>query len=221
LKTHFDGPSGLLKQNVVAKRGVELSIEGKRLRILKGEEVNICQSGKWEQLEVKIMTRAAGIKIIGAWHHEDEDYGKHDPLRRSCAEPARFEFSRRQRNVFKLTERRYVPFMSALAYIVKRTKATLFFGVHHKHIYISDFGRPLRTYRNLDCYRFWSYFPALHSTTANQLVGLHVVKSSNIARDKTFCLVPHIRVSRDALMKPVVHPRQVESYSDGIDDERF
>jgi L-histidine Nalpha-methyltransferase / hercynylcysteine S-oxide synthase len=81
LQTHFDEHSGFLKQNFVAKRNIELLIEGKRFQILKGEEINICQSGKWDQREVKLAIEAAGIQITGDWHHEDGDYGKPIHLR--------------------------------------------------------------------------------------------------------------------------------------------
>lgn len=76
VSTQFDESSGLLLQKFVAKGSMELSIDGRRLQIGRGEEINICQSGKWEQSEVKLMANAGGLKIVGEWHHEDGDYGE-------------------------------------------------------------------------------------------------------------------------------------------------
>jgi L-histidine Nalpha-methyltransferase / hercynylcysteine S-oxide synthase len=97
LQTHFDEHSGLLKQNFVAKRNIELLVERKRLQIHKGEEVNICQSGKWDQREVKLVAEAAAIQMTGDWHHEDGDYGKPIHLRLQQNEQATQHIQTNQR----------------------------------------------------------------------------------------------------------------------------
>ena len=80
LSTHFDESSGLLLQNVVAKRSLDLLIDGKHLKILRGGEVNICQSGKWERQQLQVLIETGGLQIVKDWQHEDEDYGESNIL---------------------------------------------------------------------------------------------------------------------------------------------
>lgn len=76
LSTHFDESSGLLLQNFVTKRSLDLLINGKNISIIRGEEINICQSGKWPRQQVRILLETGGLQILEEWQHEDEDYGE-------------------------------------------------------------------------------------------------------------------------------------------------
>ncbi len=76
LSTQFDESSGLLLQNFVAKRSLNLLIDGKYFKILRGEVLNICQSGKFQRQQVQTLLETGGLQIVEEWQHEDEDYGE-------------------------------------------------------------------------------------------------------------------------------------------------
>jgi uncharacterized SAM-dependent methyltransferase len=113
LRTRFDEASGVLNQNFLARRNIEVVADRKRVHVLEGEEINICQSGKWGQPQVKLMMEAAGIQITREWQHEEGDYGMsaHLPADIQCpsSEGVRGYWSR-------LTKDRYLLIRAHLGY---------------------------------------------------------------------------------------------------------
>jgi len=73
--TTFDISKGILTQDYVAKRYLEISMGHESFRIRQGEHVNICQSGKWNSEKVSSLARLSEIRVLVQWQHTDGDYG--------------------------------------------------------------------------------------------------------------------------------------------------
>ncbi len=126
LNTHFDESSDLLLQNFVAKRSLDLLIDGKHFKISRGEKVNICQSGKWQRQQVKVLLETGGLQIVEEWQHEDEDYGESDYSHSELYGRAPSSPEAAVQATI-LTEYRYVPSASTVACTIGQARNLVLF----------------------------------------------------------------------------------------------
>lgn len=75
LATTFDISNGILKQDYIARRYLAIPIGAERITIQPGENVNICQSGKWSSEKVSSLAKVVGIHVRDQWQHDGADYG--------------------------------------------------------------------------------------------------------------------------------------------------